>query len=80
MLQYKVDKALQHDLDEFYALSEVLLFTYMGIYTCKRLIFTPTCPTYDLIVLNKCVQHYQLHKNNTLAGVVVLTMRVIKYL
>ena len=38
------------------------------------------CPKYDLIVLNKCAQHCKLRTKNTLAGVVVLTMRVANYL
>ena len=73
--RYKVDQALQHDLDIFYALSEVLLFIYMVIYACKRLVFAPNCPKYDPIVLNKCAQYCQLRKNNTPTSVVVSAMR-----
>ena len=42
--------------------------------------FAPTCPKYDLIVLNKCMQHCQLCTNNTPTGVVVSTMCVKNYL
>ena len=66
--------------DKFYALSEVLLFIYMGIYVCKCLIFAPTCPKYIPIVVNKCIQPRQMHKNSTLAGVVVLKMCADNYL
>ena len=37
-------------------------------------IFALTCPKYDLIVLNKCARHHQLRTNNTLAGIIALTM------
>ena len=56
-------------------LCEVLLFIYMVIYACKRLIFAPKCPKYDPIVLNKCARHCQLRTNNTPTGVVVSAMR-----
>ena len=75
MLWYKVDQALKHDLDIFYALSELLLFIYMVIYACKRLIFALKFPKYDPIVLTKCAQHCQLRTNNMPSGVVVSTMR-----
>ena len=52
----------------------------MGIYVCKRLIFALTCPKYDLNILNKCVQHWQLRITNTIAGVVVSTVRAENYL
>ena len=57
-----------------------VLFTYMGIYTCKHLVFAPTCPKYNPSVLNKCVQHCQMRTNNTLTGVIVSTMHAKNHL
>ena len=74
-----MDQALQHDLDKLFVWYWVLLIVDMGIYACKRLIFAPTCTKYNPIILNKCVQHCQLHASNTLDGLIVLTMREINY-
>ena len=54
---------------------------YMGMYACKHLYISLTCPKYDLIVLNKYTQHCQLCINNTLDGVVAFTIHAasLKY-
>ena len=80
MPRYKVDQALQHDLDKLFAWFWVLSIVYMVIYACKHLIFALICPKYDPIVLIKCAQHCQLRTNNILPGVIVLTICAINYL
>ena len=74
MPRYKVNKALQHYLDKYYTLSEVLSIIYIGIHVCKHLYLCTNSLKCGLIILNKCVQHRQLHINNTLDGIIAFTM------
>ena len=52
----------------------------MGIYAFKCLYICTDSPKYNLIIVNKCIQHCQLRKNNAIDDVVVSTMHSANYL